>query len=186
MFEEKDLGVIIDSELSFSEHVASKVRTANAIVGLIRRSCSFLDGTSFKKLSTAFVRPHLEYAQSVWSPHLRKHINMLENVQIRATKLVDGLARLDYPDRLKILNLPTLAYRRLRGDLIEIYKHFHHYDIETIVSPGSMHFSFSNAMPKMVHEESNQTRFTIDQQEHGITYPRRWLTQNPSIPSRID
>ena len=37
------------------------------------------------------------------------------------------------------------------------------------VSPGSMHFSFSNAMPKMVHEESNQTRFTIDQQEHGIT-----------------
>ena len=54
------------------------------------------------------------------------------------------------------------------------------------VSPGSMHFSFSNAMPKMVHEESNQTRFTIDQQEHGITYPRRWLTQNPSIPSRID
>ena len=132
MFEEKDLGVIIDSELSFSEHIASKVRIANAIVGLIRRSFSFLDGTSFKKLYTAFVRPHLEYAQSVWSPHLRKHINMLENVQIGATKLVDGLARLDYPDRLKILNLPTLAYRRLRGDLIEIYKHFHHYDIETI------------------------------------------------------
>ena len=132
MFEEKDLGVIIDSELSFSEHIASKVRIANAIVGLSRRSFSFLDGTSFKKLYTAFVRPHLEYAQSVWSPHLRKHINMLENVQIRATKLVDGLARLDYPERLKILNLPTLAYRRLRGDLIEIYKHFHYYDIETI------------------------------------------------------
>ena len=132
MFEEKDLSVIIDSELSFSEHIASKVRIANAIVGLIRRSFSFLDGTSFKKLYTAFVRPHLEYVQSVWSPHLRKHINMLENVQIRATKLVVGLAKLDYPDRLKILNLPTLAYRRLRGDLIEIYKHFHHYDIETI------------------------------------------------------
>ena len=89
-----------------------------------------MDGTSFKKLYTAFVRPHLEYAQSVWSQHLRKHI--IENVQIRATKLVDGLARLDYPDRLKILILPTLAYRRLRSDLIEIYKHFDHYDIETI------------------------------------------------------
>ena len=47
MFEENDLGVIIDSELSFSEHIASKVRIANAIVGLIRRSFSFLDGTSF-------------------------------------------------------------------------------------------------------------------------------------------
>ena len=62
MFEEKDLGVIIDSELSFSEHIASKVRIANAIVGIIRRSFYFLDRTSFKKLYTAFVRPHLEYA----------------------------------------------------------------------------------------------------------------------------
>ena len=44
MFEEKDLGVIIDSELSFSEHILSKVRSANTIVGLIRRSFSFLDG----------------------------------------------------------------------------------------------------------------------------------------------
>ena len=53
MFEEKDMGVIIDSEFSFSEHIASKVRIANAIVSLIRRSFSFLDGTSFKKLHTA-------------------------------------------------------------------------------------------------------------------------------------
>ena len=104
MFEEKDLGGIIDSELSFSERISSKV----IIVVLIRRSFSFLDGTSFKKLYTAFVRPHLEYAQLVWSPHLRKHINMLENVHIRAAKLVDGLGILEYSDRLKALNLPTL------------------------------------------------------------------------------
>ena len=98
MFEEKDLGVIIDSEPSFSEHISSKVGIANAIVGLDRRSFSFMNGTSFKKLYTAFVRPHLEYAQTVWSPHLRKHIN----VQIRATKLVDGLGTLEYSDRLKL------------------------------------------------------------------------------------
>ena len=62
MFKESDLDVIIDSEISFSEHNSSKVRIDNAIVGLIRRSFSFLDGTSFKKLYTAFVRTHLEYA----------------------------------------------------------------------------------------------------------------------------
>ena len=122
----------VSSELSFSEHIYSKVRIANAIVGLIRRSFSFLDGTSFKKLYNNFVRPHLEYAQSVWSPHLRKHINMLENVQIWATKLVDGLGTLEYSNRRKSLNLPTLAYRRLRGNLIELYKNFHRYDKETI------------------------------------------------------
>ena len=53
---------------------------------------------------------------------------MLENVQIRATKLVDGLGSLDYPERLRKLQLPTLAYRRARGDMIEVYKHIHTYD----------------------------------------------------------
>ena len=53
---------------------------------------------------------------------------MLENVQIRATKLVDGLSNLEYSERLKKIGIPTLVYRRLRGDLIEVYKHFNSYD----------------------------------------------------------
>ena len=71
------------------------------------------------------MRPHLEYAQAVWSHHLKKNINILENVQIRATKIVDGLANLDYPERLKKLGLPTLVFRRARGDIIEVFKHLH-------------------------------------------------------------
>ena len=57
---------------------------------------------------------------------------MLENVQIRATKMVDGYSNLDYEDRLRRLDLPTLVYRRARGDMIEVYKHFHTYDQEQI------------------------------------------------------
>ena len=132
VFEEKDLGVKFDSALRFEEHISEKVKKANAMVGLIRRSFSFLDCELFKKLYITFVRPHLEYAQAVWSPHLRKQINILENVQIRASKIVDGLQHLDYSERLEKLNLPTLAYRRLRGDMIELYKHFHKYDRDTV------------------------------------------------------
>ena len=51
-----------------------------------------------------------------------KHITALENVQRRATKLIPGYKELDYKERLKRLNLPTISYRRLRGDMIEIYK----------------------------------------------------------------
>ena len=80
----------------------------------------------------ALVRPHLEYAQVVWSPHSKKLVNMIENVQIRATKLVDGLSSLDYPDRLRKLNLPTLLHRRERGSMIELYKHFTEYTDETL------------------------------------------------------
>ena len=128
VFEEKDLGVIIDSELKFDDHISSKVNKANSIIGLIRRSFSFLDPLLFKKLYVTFARPHLEYAQSVWSPHLKKHINKLENVQRRATKLVDGFKKLSYEERLRRLDLPTLVYRRRRGDMIELFKHFHVYD----------------------------------------------------------
>ncbi len=128
VFEEKDLGVFVDSELSFDEHIATKVKKANQIVGLIRRSFDYLDDKMFVKLYTALVRPHLEYAQCVWSPHLKKHQRLIEKVQMRATKLIDNMKDLDYSERLRRLDLPTLAYRRMRGDVIELYKHFHKYD----------------------------------------------------------
>jgi hypothetical protein len=32
------------------------------------------------------------------------------------------MKNLSYPERLKKLGLPTLAYRRIRGDMIEVYK----------------------------------------------------------------
>ena len=119
---ERDLGVYVDQDLTFEHHLAVKVKKANQIIGIIRRSFHFLDEETFIMLYKSMVRPHLEYANQVWCPRLSKHIEMIENVQRRATKLVPGLKDLEYEDRLKKLKLPTLAYRRLRGDLIEVYK----------------------------------------------------------------
>ena len=82
----------------------------------------FLDLSSFKLLYTALVRPHLEYANQIWIPYLIKHVEEIENVQRRATKRLPGMAELSYPDRLRKLYLPTLAYRRARGDMIELFK----------------------------------------------------------------
>ena len=129
---EKDLGITIDEELKFEDHITRKIQIANGIVGQIRRSFSYLSTETFRRLYVAFVRPHLEYCQAVWSPHLMRYINALENVQIRATKLVDGLANLDYSERLRKINIPTLVHRRRRGDMIEMFKHFKSYDKGTL------------------------------------------------------
>ena len=127
---EQDLGVFIEQDLSFDKHISVKVNKANSIAGLIRRSFEYIDCDSFKLLFTALVRPHLEYAQATWSPFLKKHIRAIENVQRRASKQVPSLKELSYEDRLRTLKLPTLAYRRYRGDMIEVFKVTHSiYDI---------------------------------------------------------
>ena len=98
---------------------------ANTIVGMIRRTFRFLDKKIFLLLYKALVRPHLEFANVIWSPSYKKDIIALENVQRRATKLVPHLKEFSYPERLRMLNLPTLAYRRIRGDMIEAFKITH-------------------------------------------------------------
>ena len=122
---EKDLRVMVDDQLTFTCHVEAAVNKANKILGLIRISCSHLDQTSLRHLYTALVRPHLEYGNVAWSPRYLKDSRLLENVQHRATKLVPELRNLPYEERLRMLGLPSLFYRRARGDMIEVYKFLH-------------------------------------------------------------
>ena len=86
-------------------------------MGMIRRVFTHLDKEMFLCLFKAFVRPQLKYANAAWSPHRVKDITAIENVQRRATKLIAGLKELSYEERLKQLKLPTLVYRRARGDM---------------------------------------------------------------------
>ena len=122
---EKDLGVWVDNKLQLQEHTANQVKTANRILGLIRRSFTYLDRQSLCTLYKSLIRTHLEYANAVTSPQTERDSILLENVQRRATKLVPSIAHLDYTDRLRTLKLPSLKYRRRRGDMIETYKYMH-------------------------------------------------------------
>ena len=66
----------------------------------------------------------MEYCIQVWNPYLQKDIQLLEQIQRRATKLIPALKNVSYEQRLKILKLTTLKTRRIRGDLIEVFKLF--------------------------------------------------------------
>ena len=106
----------------YSKQCAKVVNTANRIIGMIKRSFSYLSKDITIQLYKSLVRPHLEYCVQVWRPHLRKDIDNIEKVQRRITKMVFGLEKLSYEEKLKKLNLTTLETRRLRGDLIEMFK----------------------------------------------------------------
>ena len=142
--EEKDLGVIFDPLLSFNGHVQAVINKANQMLGIIKRTFSYLDHTVFVNLYKAVVRPHLEYANVIWSfPNHKGQSAAIERVQRRATRMLPGLAKLSYENRLKLLKLPSLKYRRFRADMIQTYKIINKIDN---IDAGSL-FKFSLCNP---------------------------------------
>jgi len=118
----KDLGVIIDCNLKFEDHIKQKINLAYSILCILRRNFKEMDVDSFISLYKIFVRIHLEYAESVWNPHYMYLINDLEKVHKRDTKIMRQCRHLNYRQHLEFLNLPTVVFRRNRGDMIEVYK----------------------------------------------------------------
>ena len=110
----------IDSTLSLEGYFQQIISKANMITGLIRHPLCHLDCDIFVRLYKAFVRPHLEY--SVCNPSKQKHVDALEGVQRRTTRCVPSLKGLSYKERLCKLSLPTLVYRRIRGDTTQTFK----------------------------------------------------------------
>ena len=120
--EEIDLGVIVQGNLKVSEQCTKVVKAANRTLGMIKRTFSSRDSSIIVPLYKTLVRPQLEYCAQAWRPHLIKDITLLERVQQRALRMITGLNNLSYEQRLAKLDMTTLETRRLRGDMIEVYK----------------------------------------------------------------
>jgi hypothetical protein len=117
-----DLGVDIDPILSYDVHINKIVGKAYSRVGVLFRGFASRNVQVLKHAYITYVRPVLEYASSVWSPHLLKHINAIERVQKQFTRRIPSLSDLTYPERLAAIDLEPLELRRLKADLILYYK----------------------------------------------------------------
>ena len=117
-----DLGVTIDSRLRFSDHIAKISSKAHRRANLIHRCFTSRHRDLLVKAFVTYVRPILEYNSQVWSPVLKEDISLIEAVQKRFTKRIPGLSELSYYSRLKALNIESLELRRLRSDLVLVYK----------------------------------------------------------------
>ena len=119
---EKDLGILISDDLRWKNHINSIAAKANRVLGMLLKTFTSRDMNLWKLLYVSLVRPHLEFASTVWNPYLVGDIETLEKVQRRATRISPEMRSLEYEDRLKRWGLTSLKERRVRGDLIQMYK----------------------------------------------------------------
>ena len=120
--EERDLGIIVQNNLKVSAQCSKVVKTANKILGMVKRHFTTRDKITVLNLYKTLIRPHLEFCVQAWRPSLVKDIELLEGVQRRATKIIQNYDKLSYEERLQRLDLTALETRRLRGDMIELFK----------------------------------------------------------------
>ena len=125
----------------------------NSIFAVLRTFRS-LNANIFLPLYKTLLRTHLDYVSSVWAPYKKKYIDKIESVQ----KQIPGFNNLSYPERLKKIKVPTMAYRRIRGDMIETYKIINEkYDPEAssflkLLSNSGNRFSRRNNSNKIVQQ----------------------------------
>ncbi|CAH8652546.1 unnamed protein product [Schistosoma bovis] len=118
----KDLGVTVSSDLKTTAHCREVAVKGFRTLWALKRTFTKLDTTMFTTLYISLVRTKLENCAQAASPCLKGDSDILEKVQRAATRAIPELRGLSYKQRLEKLNLFTLSYRRLRGDLILMYR----------------------------------------------------------------
>jgi hypothetical protein len=123
-----DLGIILTSDLKFSTHCDAIASKAFSRANLILKAFSSNNQNILVTAFITYVRPILEYNSCTWNPYLLKDIEKIEAVQRFITRKICMRCKIcydSYTDRLRILNLQSLEFRRLKADIVMTYKIIH-------------------------------------------------------------
>ena len=119
----KYLGLLLSSDLSWTQHINNICTKAKKLLGLIyRRFYQFSTPASLFQMYISLVRPNLEYASQVWSPYKVGEVNSLEHVQKFALRMCTKSWDTSYQELLQLFSLPDLQQRRLYLDLCTMFR----------------------------------------------------------------
>ena len=125
----KDLGIIISEDLKGHAQVSKACKRANQEIDRIRRSFVSRSPAFLSNMYKLYVRPHMEYCVEVWNPKYKGDIDKMEKVQNKMTRMVRNGASRRPDQRNQLLRISSHEQRRLRGDLINIYKNIDNRDL---------------------------------------------------------
>jgi hypothetical protein len=123
--EEKDLGILVSSDLKWGPHIQKMVTKANRMLGLLKRTCLEIANVRVRRaLFLTLVKSQLTYGSEVWCPSSTYLCKKIEGVQRRATLRILWKKRgeMTYVERLTELNPIPLVYDREKKDITLYFK----------------------------------------------------------------
>ena len=139
------------------------MKKASFLTYKILKNFTFRDSNILVPLFKTLVRPILEYGNTVWYNGLKKCSDKIENVQRKLTKHIKGLWDKPYEERLRIIKLPSMEYRQIRGDLIQVFKIAHNY-YDPITTKSLFEFSNSQRLRghnyKIIKQRANKSKYS--------------------------
>jgi len=182
---EKDLGLTVNNKLDFDDHIKSSFSKANKMIAWISRNIICKSKEVMVLIYRSLIRPHLEYCVQAWSPAPRFGnwglILSIEKVQRKFTRLINDIGTLPYGARLQSLNLTTLAERRIRGDLIEVFK-----IVQGIVNYGQSMFKMSRSGLNILSRGSKVSKLRQDFFSERVINHWNGLPVNVKLSPSVD
>ena len=121
-YQERDLGILFSTNFKFDDHIHLITKKANRQLGIIAKVFSSRTPQIIVPLFKTFVRPHLEYNSIIWSPYTKNNDKLIEKIQKRMCNILYGARSSNYQEKLKKAGLLSLRARRIRDQLINVYK----------------------------------------------------------------
>ena len=118
----KDLGILVDWELKWRQHIATTTTSASQLTGWVLRVFQNRSMEVMLTLFKALIRPKLEYGCMVFHPHQIGDIIKLESIQRTLTHRIENMSEFNYWERLEKLGLFSLQRRRERYICIHMFK----------------------------------------------------------------
>ena len=138
----RDLGIILDSTLSWNKHVHNIATKANRLSWLIKRTLGYQASEAAKRqLFISLVRSNIEYCTQIWGGLSKGNTVKIERIQRDATRYILNFCPKNYKERLCCLNLLPLSYRRDIADITFFHRCLHQTDFNI---NSFVHFTSNN------------------------------------------